>query len=140
MKQNFYALLFSFHLFCSTAIAQNQVAVWYFGYNAGLDFNTSPPVSLPGNLYIAEGCASICDNNGSLLFYTNGNVVYDHNLSQMPNGYGLNGGASSSQAALIIPQPGSSNIYYIFTTAEMAGTNGFEYSTVDMSLQSGLGD
>lgn len=35
-------------VWCFTAFvyAQNQGKIWYFGNNAGLDFNTSPPTPL----------------------------------------------------------------------------------------------
>jgi len=58
----------------------------------------------------------------------------------MSNGYGLNGGYSSTQSALILKQPGSDSLYYIFTTSEGGGSAGLQYSVVDMSLQSGDGE
>ncbi len=58
----------------------------------------------------------------------------------MVNGVGLKGGVSSSNSALIIPKPGSSTIFYIFTAAAIEANNeGYFYSEVDMSLQGGLG-
>tara|TARA_B110000211_G_C14069015_1_gene549069 strand:- start:2194 stop:2424 length:231 start_codon:yes stop_codon:yes gene_type:complete len=57
-------------LICSTlfASAQNEGNIWYFGYNAGLDFNSGSPVLLSnGQLNTYEGCATIADNNGDLL-------------------------------------------------------------------------
>jgi hypothetical protein len=91
-----------------------------------------------------EGCASISDENGDLLFYTNGITVWDANHDVMPNGNGLYGSTSSSQSAVIVPQPASANLYYVFTLDRNGdyevGHNGLCYSVVDMSLNSGLGD
>ena len=57
----------------------------------------------------------------------------------MSNGYGLMGSPVSTQSALIVPLPGSSNIYYVFTVPQWGNANGFRYSIIDMSLKSGLG-
>ena len=74
------------------ASAQNESNIWYFGENAGLDFNSGIPVALiDGQLVTQEGCVSIADNNGDLLFYTDGSLVYNKNHLVMPNGSGLTG-------------------------------------------------
>lgn len=126
--------------------AQKENNIWYFGKNAGLDFNGGAPVPLTnGMLNTWEGCASVADpSSGSLLFYTDGEHVWNQNHVIMPNGTGLWGEYSSTQSSLIIPDPASANLYYLFTTD--AGTNGFPnggvmaYSVVDMTLAGGLGD
>jgi gliding motility-associated-like protein len=106
-----------------------------------LDFNPGSPVALTnGQLYNYEGCASISDNSGNLLFYTNGIQIWDRNHVVMPNGSGLMGHNSSSQSAIIVPDPGNTTKYYVFTLAELAGPNGMRYSIVDMTLNSGNGD
>ena len=95
-----------------------RTAIWYFGENAGIDFNTTPPTALTdGQVNTIEGCASICDTNGNLLFYTDGRTVWNKYHDTMPNGLGLMGNESSTQAALIVPKPETDSIYYIFTTS-----------------------
>ncbi len=123
------------------ANAQNKRAnIWYFGTQAGIDFNSGSAVALNNSAMNAtEGCATMCDTSGSLMFYTNGFSVWDRNHIQMPGGTGLMGGSSSSQAALIVPDPGNFNRYYIFTTAADA-LGGLNYTMVDMTLNSGNGD
>ncbi len=120
--------------------AQKQNNVWAFGHHAGLDFNTSPPTPFESNLYTLEGNASISDNHGNLLFYTDGDSVWDRSHEVMPNGYGLLGGESSSQAALIVPIPDSQTKYYVFTTGDLIPFSGLDFSVVDMSLNDGYGD
>ena len=116
--------------------------IWYFGQNAGLDFNSGNPVALTdGQLNTDEGCATISDKNGDLLFYTDGIIVYNRNHTQMPNGFGLLGHPSSTQSSIIVRKPGSSTIYYIFTVDGATGNNGgLNYSEVDMLLDGGLGN
>jgi gliding motility-associated-like protein len=97
-----------------------------------------------GQLSTLEGCTSISNTSGDLLFYTDGTLVYNRNHQLMPNGTGLFGDSSSTQSALVVPKPEDPNIYYIFTVDTSIGPNdpdfGFNYSTVDMTLDGGLGD
>ncbi len=122
-------------------MAQGEATNWYFGANAGLDFSTGEPVlDLNGQLSTNEGCGTISDSNGQLLFYTDGITVWDRNHNQMPNGFGLLGDPSSTQSGIIVPQPGSSNIYFVFTIDSSAGDDGLRYSIIDMDLNNGNGD
>lgn len=121
--------------------SDNHYSIWYFGFHAGLDFYRDNVDMLNnGNNEAIEGGASICDINGNMIFYTDGTTVWDRNHKAMPNGQGLYGHGSSTQSAVIIPKPLSSNLYYIFTTDWYQGSNGLCYSIVDMNANGGLGD
>ncbi len=123
------------------AVAQKEAAIWYFGFNAGVDFNSGTPVALTdGALSTLEGCATISDPNGNLLFYTDGITVWNRNHNPMPNGTGLKGDPSSTQSAIIVPKSDEPNIYYIFTVDDIGGPDGLQYNVVDMNLNGGLGD
>ena len=126
-----------------------QANIWYFHQKAGLDFNTSPPTVLTNGAIVTptitpgmegEGVASIADNTGALLFYTDGTVVYNKNHVAMGNGTGLMGHQSSAQSAIIIPKPGSSTNYYLITAPLTNATTGVRYSEINMTLNAGLGD
>ncbi|MDP3312487.1 T9SS type B sorting domain-containing protein [Lutibacter sp.] len=122
---------------------QGEANFWFFGRNAGLDFNSGTPIPISGSLSTYEGCASFSDRNGNLLFYTDGTSVWDKNDNLMPNGTNLKGNSSSSQSAIIVPHPGKPTIFYIFTVgASISGvpTQGLNCYTVDMTANSGLGD
>ena len=122
------------------AQAQKQGNYWYFGNNAGLNFNTDPPTILTnGMLSTTEGCATISDADGNLLFYTDGIKVYNKNHGTMPNGTGLLGDPSSAQSGIIVPYPGKPSQYFIFTVSAYSNSSLY-YSIVDMSLNGGLGD
>jgi gliding motility-associated-like protein len=128
-------------LVASGVRAQGYPAIWHFGFNAGLDFNGAAPVPLlDGQLSNLEGCATITDGNGELMFYTDGQIVWDRDHVVMPNGFGLMGDYSSTQSGVIVPLPGSTTQFYVFTLAQAAESNGFRYSIVDMSLNGGNGD
>ena len=133
--------LLTIFVFPFSTKAQKENNIWYFGYGAGIDFNSGSPVALTnGSMFTTEGCASIADSAGNLLFYTDGVTVYNKVHSTMVNGNGLLGGNSSSESAIIVKQPGSSTLYYIFTTPNQGAVDGLNYSIVDMSLQGGLGE
>ena len=127
---------------CSFAQTQGETSNWYFGDNAGINFNNNVVTPLTnGQLFTGEGCSSISTKQGQLLFYTDGVTVYNRNHIVMPNGTGLLGGSSSTQSAIIVPAPGNANKYYIFTCIAGYPTNtGVHYSVVDMTLNGGLGD
>ncbi|QIH37318.1 T9SS type B sorting domain-containing protein [Flavobacterium sp. Sr18] len=128
-------------LYTSLAFSQQETSVWYFGKNAGLKFQADGSVAAltDGQLDTNEGCATLADSNGNLLFYTDGTTVYNKNHQVMQNGTGLMGNWSSTQSATIVPKPGSTNLYYVFTLDYEVHPNGFRYSIVDSSLNGGLG-
>lgn len=135
-------LLFISILFINISYGQLEYSNWNVGNKVWLKF--PGPVYLNNSqLNTVEGCASISDPiTGSLLFYTNGVNVWNKLHLQMLNGFGLLGGQSSTQSAIILKQPGNTNLYYIFTVGDLSGASGstFSYSIVDINLNAGLGD
>ena len=131
----------------SQSSAQRQANVWYFGYYIGIDFNSGEPRLLPpSQMWSNEGSASIADRKtGELLFYTDGMTVWNREHRVMENGEGLLGHESSTQSALIVPDPGDSLRYYLFTVSAQHGEvqrhsgDWINYSLVDMRLGDGLG-
>ena len=139
-------LLLFFTLISFVVIGQGEVNNWHFGNGAAITFNNGAPVSVAGSsMFAPEGCSSYSDPQGNLLFYTNGITVWDATNAVMANGSGLFGYLSATQGALIIREPGSSTIYYIFhLNFVQTGWPGFQnyelyYSVVDMTLNGGLG-
>ena len=123
------------------AFSQLQTAHWYFGYNAGVDFSAATPAVVnDGQTVTIEGSTYVSDGWGNLLFYTDGRTAWDRNHNPMPTGTSLAGGPSAAQSSLIIRQPGSDNLYYVFTLFHMGVTPGLCYSVVDMTANGGLGD
>lgn len=137
-----YILIILFFTSVSVTSAQGTAGIWYFGENAGLNFNVDPAAPLTnGALNTEEGCATVCNAQGDLLFYTDGITVYNKNHVQMANGGGLDGNISATQSSIIVQQPGSGVLYYIFTVDAHQNllSNGLRYSIVDMSMNGGLG-
>ena len=147
MKKIYLLLTLSF-LFFVNASGQyylNQNKVWAFGIQVRLDFNSGTPLRISTNMNIGmgepEGCASVSDTLGHLLFYSNGKVVYNRTGAVMPNGLSIVSfdPSSTEQAALIIPVIGKSDQYYLFSLGSI-GDGQLAYSIVDMTLDAGLGD
>lgn len=106
--------------------------IWHFGNGAGLKFSPEgTQVISGGQLYTIEGCATMSDTNGKLLFYTDGVDVWDNTHTIIV--HGLNGNKSSTQSALIVKKPNEKSIYYIFTVDTTAGSKGACYSILDIS-------
>ncbi|PKP17440.1 MAG: hypothetical protein CVU06_13165, partial [Bacteroidetes bacterium HGW-Bacteroidetes-22] len=125
--------------------AQGEWNNWYFGAKAGMTFqNGSPPTALLySNMYSGPPCAVISDSAGQLLFYTNGDVVYNRLHQIMLNGTGLQG-YNVYESVVVVPLPGSSTKYYVFTNGFLTTPPSppgvtLEYSIIDMTLDNGLG-
>ncbi len=121
--------------------AQKEGNIWYFGEYAGINFNVDPVQAETSNKVMdqLEGCATISDPHGRLLFFTDGNIVWNREFKVMQNGTGLLGHNSSTQSAIIVPEPGNTCQYYLFTVDAENGSNGLRYSIVNMTLDGGLG-
>lgn len=135
--------LFVFFLIIGKSFGQDPVNMnWYFGKRAALNFATNPPtVLLNSNMDQREGCASVSNAFGNLLFYTDGVKVWNQNHGIMPNSSDLTGHLSSGQSAVIVPSQTNSQQYYIFTTpARNTSGTSFAYSVVDMELDDYNGD
>ena len=142
MKKIVFIVLFLCSLtFC---VSQNEASNWYFGENAGLKFNLSAnsvSTTTDGQLNTREGCATISDSFGNLLFYTDGKTIWNRNHNVMTNGTGLYGDDSSTQSAIIVPKPKDPDIFYVFTVDNNIDRSNFglNYSVVDITLNAGLG-
>lgn len=133
---------------CCRGFSQGYDNNWVFGDSAGLSFNTGEPVSFESSMLTFEACASISDSTGNLLFYTNGEKVWNKNHELMQNGDSLHlggltlFGSNYTQGVIILPYPENENLYYIFYLTDYVVPEdnfGIEYSIVDMELDGGLG-
>ena len=74
-----------------------------------------PPTGLTdGALDTNEGSATISDENGNLLFYTDGSSAYDRNGDVMLNGNFLGGNSTTTQSGVIVPRPGLTKLILYF--------------------------
>lgn len=146
----------------------NGNRLWNFNNTSSGDF-ADTSISTGYNTF-KQSVSNISDRNtGSLLFYTNSFNIYDKNNNIMDNGNGANlfgngdnlpnyglfsyyasiyGGNNAAQGSLIIPDPGNSNRYYVFSLIGNTPFSGYSsnsqiykyglrYAVVDMS--DGLG-
>jgi hypothetical protein len=127
-------------------VAQRD-AYWHFGDSVVLRWDTSGPVVQPKSAMAAwEPSASISDTAGNLLFYTNGNRIWNRNDQPMPNGDSVIPAPdydpfySNTQGTLILPFPDHPNQYYVFYLGYRLSRIEFLYSVIDMDLDGGLGD
>ncbi|MDF2157514.1 gliding motility-associated C-terminal domain-containing protein [Algoriphagus sp. CAU 1675] len=126
--------------------------IWYFGDGAGLDFNPDPndpdaptprPISQPHPQNIPAGTTTISDATGEVLFYSDGQSVWDLNGNLMENGDNIGGDNASSQSVIAVPVPQEQTLFYLFTTqATASGTNEVKFSLVDIKAEnpSGIGN
>jgi len=124
-------------IICLQTLAQNQGVNWYFEDKAGIHFdleNSTVRALNDSQIPYYKSSASISDNDGNLLFYTDGSKVFNKNHEVMPNGTDILSD-SWDQATLIIQAPKDPDTYYLF-----ANGAGFGFNIIDMTLNGGLGD
>ncbi|MBI2269581.1 MAG: gliding motility-associated C-terminal domain-containing protein [Bacteroidetes bacterium] len=118
--------------------SQKEAWHWYFGNGVALDFSSGNVKAVnDGQLYTNEGCASVSDKDGRLLFYSDGVSVWNKEHKLIAEG--LNGANSSTQSCIILKNPASEALYYLFTIDELAGPKGLSYSVIDMKQNNGSG-
>ncbi len=150
MKKINYILIFLCLGFIYEFNAQTQQALlnrtkhWRFGHKAGLDINMTtgvPTVFNGSNGVVFEGNACISDTLGNLLFYCNGDTIWNKNHQPMLNGTLLNSDKNTQVAAQIMPRPGNPNQYFVFVNGCINDNCSFklQYSVVDMTLDGGNG-
>lgn len=114
--------------------------IWYFGRNAGINFNITPPAPLiDGQINTWEGCATLCDTAGNILIYTDGQKIWNKNHQIIPGATNLGGNNSATQSGIIVPKSNSPNEYYVFSVDAECGNGGLRYSIIDMAQNGGLG-
>lgn len=132
--------LIAIGLFLSISGFAQETNNWYFGSAAGfpntglrVSFNTGSPVVTTGYpILTEEGSSSISDASGTPLFYTDGVTIWDASTN-VSFGTGLAGGSSSTQSAIVMPKPGTTNQWLVFTSGTQ-GNPGVTYYTVTGSL------
>ncbi|WP_235893368.1 T9SS type B sorting domain-containing protein [Litoribacter populi] len=118
--------------------------IWYFGDGAGLDFNPGPegedlpvprpiPSRHPSNM--PAGVTTISDAAGEVLFYSDGETVWDANGVVLAENIG--GDQNVAQSVLAVAVPQDETLYYLFTI----GNGEAKFSTVDIkgSTETGFG-
>ncbi|MEM1218491.1 MAG: hypothetical protein AAGH79_06250, partial [Bacteroidota bacterium] len=156
-------LLFIFCLPPLITWGQLETANWHYGLALGFDFTSGQPIEITDSeIFTREGCASISDCEGNLLFYTNGGgalsgdfdsgKIWNANNEVMYDMEGMEGGGwSSSQSSIIFKKPGNNNVYYLFTMEQVEYDvdgavqsqplgRGLSYFEIDMDLNGGLGE
>lgn len=170
--------LFIYSISILSLSGQNQDKIWLFGsligdgfddtwlldttYGASnMDFNFDPVnISYDINRVwdFAGTNASICDENGNLLLYTNGQAVYNGNHQVVEDTINYNAqwdnwtyrndsiyvnlGLPTIQGAIILPHPNNSNLFYIFYSQydlDSLRTTKMLYGLVDINADIGQG-
>lgn len=161
-KTPFAGLILPLFLLPLAALSQNEGNIWYFGNQQGIDFSTGGPELITnGALQTTEGCASVCDENGLLLYYTNGGgrttagqpggSIWNRDHNALYDMEGLRGGGfGAAQSSLFVPNPGNPDEHYLFTMEEREYSNdglpagqlqgrGLTHFLLNRTLNGGLG-
>lgn len=146
---------------------------WIMGYDysqlpdqmISMDFNYCPNyishINTVGNFHMEGSNTSMSDEDGNLLFYSNGCYLVNKEGYIMENGDSINpgliqdsfcdaGGSPYAQGVISIPAPGSDSLYYVFNLNMGlpywlqdpflgVAPERLYYQLIDMSQSNGLG-
>lgn len=117
---------------------------WWMGNGAtGIQFSqpgdtarlVTRPTANIGGYGPAGGAVASDPSTGGLLFYTDGNTVFDMTHRPMPNGTTIGGSALGNQPAVVALVPGSTTRYFVITnSATTASAGQIRLTEVDMTL------
>jgi len=137
-------------------LAQKELNNWFSGSYSGITWNKTRsfeatglfgtsdaildglPTEIIGSpMSTAEGCYSLSDSKGNLLFYSDGQKIYNRKMEVMENGAGMYGDMSSAQSGVILPFPGSKTKFISLSLDACNNTTStpidvLAYSIVDM--------
>jgi gliding motility-associated-like protein len=112
--------------------------VWTFGINTGLDFNKDPVQVFHPVINTDGTCASICDETGKLILYTDGNKIYNSYFETIQNGV-VDLNHHAVQDGIILKDNTNKDIFYVFISQLVLKAAGVVQSidlycyTVDLS-------
>ncbi len=174
--KNFISTIFFLNVLTVIIHGQNkQDYQWIIGHDTslldtggnGIQFNfkycpvETSNISTVHNFYMEGANTSMSDEEGNLLFYSNGCYIVNREGFIMENGDSINpglvndfwcpsGGSPIRQGVISIPMPGSDSLYYVFNLDldlpywlqdPFIGVapQRLYYQVIDMSLEGGLG-
>ncbi len=122
-----------------------------------IDFNSGAPVQSIADVYhgVFGMNSSVCNADGNLLLYTNGQQVFNRNYEALsadltPLANTLQQNTALANSVVILPKPQSDSLFYVFYTIpnnynyDQQGNAYYDtrlnYSVIDMTLNGGLGE
>jgi len=141
----YFTIIFILISLCSESQPNRRTLHWYFSDFAGLDFSAGDAVEDPNGMVYSpnwEGSTVMSDQYGNLLFYCDGEKIWNKNHLLMTNDLTYPDIDRGYQGVVAIPKPGSSNLFYVFIVCKSNGSSRLPlyYFTIDISLQGGLGE
>ena len=144
MRKIIFLISFLITSICATA---QMDANWLWGDSLGIKFSSGTIIPIESSIKTVESAASISDSSGNLLFYSDGQHVYNKLNQLMDNGDSLingqlnSGGNTITNGTIIIPFPDNINLYLLFHLNSLQNNfPGLYYSIIDISLNGGLGE
>ena len=119
---NFQFIIF-FFIIGNSLDSYSQFGInWYFYTKNAVKFDAFPPTILgdcqmntsPFATTNLTDCSTCSDQNGNLLFYSNGDSVYNKNHFTMPNGFDLCTANSTGHISFVVPFVNDVNRFYVF--------------------------
>lgn len=114
---------------------------WIFGNFAHLNFISGQfEIDSAASFIGREGAATLSDSNGNLLYYTNGETIWNKNHDILKNGDDLLGSNSTTQSTLLLPFPENDSLVVVLSSDLQGNDDGLSYSIINRFGDNGLGE
>lgn len=135
------SLMILLGLVTNGAVSQGRNVHWTSGLDLWIDFNSDPPLAVPGLIELSSfSHTALSDTAGNLLFYFDGQVFYTAALDTMPHGLSdslWTPPFMGQMQSIALPRPGWPNRYYLFMIDQYRWSG---YVELDMTANGGQGD
>jgi PKD repeat protein len=112
--------------------SQKETSNWLFGDRNWLSFYPNIQTKDSCNTYFEEPCASISDKSGNLIFYSNGESVFNKYHRVIKKGDSLLGDWSASEGCVFVQKPGNDSVFYLFTNDFALQSDGLCYNVIKL--------
>jgi gliding motility-associated-like protein len=131
---------------CSvTVYGQKEDSQWLLHEDIHINFASGSTLASHQLHHIPRSCENsivVCDEEGSLLFYTYGESLWDKNHQVIRNGEDLGGNKSTTQGSAVVQFEDNPLKYHIFALESIGTGDGSSlyHSILDLAANNGLGE
>lgn len=139
---------YSVNVVVGNCLSGREASVMYWNNSSGsafgFDFNQSGLdifiTEQPSFATVAgHNRATLCTSTGEVLYYANGDIIYDREFNPLPNGNVI-ANPTAYQGSLLMNAPESDDLVYYFSSDAQPWNNGLRYSVIDNTLNNGFGN
>lgn len=138
-------IILNVFLLFSTCYGQLENAHWFLYKDIDINFNSGSPVAstrINNFERHTENSVVVSDENGSVIFYSAGEEIWNNGNQVILNGDDLGGNSSSTQGTVVVQSETNPNTFHIFTLENVGTDDGSSlfHSVLNLTRNGGAGE